>query len=70
MRAAGFRVLSAVVVGGLFGLLAFGITLLATDDQTWSTAIGAAAFAVGVALSAMVNAPVDHPDRDRRTKEK
>ena len=69
MGAATFRILSAAVVGALLGLLVYGVAMLATDDQTWSLAFGAAAFAVGVALSAMVSAPAGSADDDQKTKE-
>ena len=69
MNATLFRILTAAIVGGLLGLLAYGAMQLATGDSTWSLAAGAVGCAIGVALAALVATPVDAGDEDRTTRE-
>jgi hypothetical protein len=65
-----FRVLTALLVGGLLALLGYGAGLLVADEQAWALAFGAAGFAIGVALSSMAATQSRVASDDELTKEK
>ncbi len=64
-----FHVLSAVIVGGLFAALGYGLGLLVADGQSWAFAFAAAGFAIGIALSSMTATQPGAARDDQPTKE-